>query len=424
MQLRDTVSLAYRTIRGNKLRTGITVAIIAFGIMALVGIVTAIEALKQKFTESFSSMGANGFSIRYKDRQMRFGGNNQSDVKKVKKGLKEKKSNMGRFITWDEAVQFKQRYQYPALVSISTSADNNSIASYQSIKTNPNVRVIGTDDNFINLNAYNINLGRNFSKMDIESGRSVCVLGMDVANKLFKNRPKSAVDKIIRINNNPYRVIAVLDSKGSTFGFSRDNLIVIAYSNTRRFFSNTRSYTINIKVNNISQLEEAIGEATGVFRPIRKTTTIEDNNFVVDKSDSFAEKALNSLRYFSVGAIVIGIITLIGAAIALMNIMLVAVTERTKEVGLVKAIGGKRGTVRRQFLYESLLISLLGASFGIVLGIIIGNLFSLVLSTGFVLPWNWVFLGIAICTVVGLVAGIYPAWKASKLNPIEALRYE
>jgi putative ABC transport system permease protein len=171
-------------------------------------------------------------------------------------------------------------------------------------------------------------------------------------------------------------------------------------------------------------VENAMGEAEGVFRAIRKLNITEESNFVIDRSDSIVEKAMKSLGFLTISATVIGLITLIGAAIGLMNIMLVSVTERTKEVGLVKAIGGKSRAVRQQFLMEAVIISVLGALFGIVLGIIVGNLFSIVLSTGFVVPWNWVLYGIIICTIVGLVAGIYPAFKASKLNPIEALRYE
>ena len=167
-----------------------------------------------------------------------------------------------------------------------------------------------------------------------------------------------------------------------------------------------------------------MGEAEGSFRAIRKLAITEENNFVLDRSDSIAEKAMNSLGFLTISATVIGLITLIGAAIGLMNIMLVSVSERTKEVGLIKAIGGKSKMVRRQFLLEAVIISVLGALFGIVLGILVGNLFSVVLNTGFVVPWDWVMYGIIICSLVGLLAGLYPALKAGRLNPIEALRYE
>jgi len=228
----------------------------------------------------------------------------------------------------------------------------------------------------------------------------------------------------VRINNIPYRVLGVLESRGSTLGFSRDNMILTTYINIYRDFPSGRSFVVAVQTDNILSVNEAMGEAEASFRPVRKLTTTEENNFVLDRSDSIAEKAMNSLGFLTISATVIGLITLIGAAIGLMNIMLVSVSERTKEVGLVKAIGGKSKMVRRQFLLEAMIISVLGALFGIVLGIFVGNIFSMVLHTGFVVPWNWVAYGIAICSLVGLLAGLYPALKAGRLNPIEALRYE
>jgi len=425
MKIRDTLSLAYRTVRSNKLRTGLTVAIIAFGIMALVGINTAIEAMKQKFTESFASMGANGFTIRFKELNVRFGGGN-SELKKEKKGKKEKKSQAGKPITKNQAEAFKASFDYPAVIGINMFGARDAVASVQSKKTNPNVRVWGMDENYLDLNGFKIAAGRNINKLDVESGRNVCILGKDVMVKLFGENPERPVDKMIKINNIPFRVIGTLEPKGSTLGMSMDNTIFTSYNNVRRFFNSNpnASFSIQVKVKDVQELEGAIGQAQGTFRPIRKLTTIEEDNFLIDKSDSIVALLLNNLRYLTGAAVLIGLITLIGAAVGLMNIMLVAVTERTKEIGLVKAIGGKQKAVRRQFLYESMIISLLGACFGIVLGIIVGNSFSLVLNTGFVIPWVWIIRGIVICSIVGLLAGLYPAMKASRLNPIEALRYE
>jgi putative ABC transport system permease protein len=424
MNAMDNVSLSFRTIRSNKLRTGITVAIIALGIAALVGIRTAIEAMTQKFTESFSAMGANGFSLRY--RQM-WRMQNDQGAKKEKKGQKkEKQSNQNKPITKQQAEDFKQAFKFPSQVGLSIFGGNNTTVTFENKKTNPTVRVSGGDDNFVDLNGYKLAAGRNLNNLDVESGRNICLLGKDVATTLFGDNAERPVEKIVRINNIPYRVIGVLAEKGSTLGFSWDNAIVTSYNNVRRFFSSgsNTSFSIGIKVRDVKILDAGIGEAEGTFRAVRKLTTTEGNNFLIDKSDSFVDMLLKNLQWLTVSAIVIGFITLMGAAIGLMNIMLVAVTERTKEVGLIKAIGGKQRNVRNQFLYESIIISLLGAGFGIFTGVLLGNLVSMLMSTGFVVPWMWVLLGIGICSLVGLLAGLYPAFKASRLNPIEALRYE
>ncbi|HEY6505793.1 MAG TPA: ABC transporter permease [Chitinophagaceae bacterium] len=425
MKFLDILSLAYRTIRSNKLRTGLTVSIIAFGIMALIGIITAIQAMNQKFSESFSTMGANAFTIRFKERNIRFGGGNNDDVKLSKKGKrKEKKSSLGRIITKAEAEYFVNMFQYPSKKSISVFGNRNNIASYKERKTSPNILMFGGDENYLLLNGFSLAAGRNMSKADVDGSSNICLLGYDVAKKLFREGVERAVNSVVRVNNVPFRVLGVLASRGSSFGFNRDNMIITTYNNIARNFPNNNSYVVAIMTNDIIQVSQAMGEAEGTFRAIRKLATTEENNFVLDRSDSVAEKAMKSLGFLTISATVIGLITLIGAAIGLMNIMLVSVSERTKEVGLIKAIGGKSKVIRRQFLLEAVIISVLGALFGIVLGILVGNLFSVVLNTGFVVPWNWVIYGIIICSFVGLVAGLYPALKAGRLNPIEALRYE
>jgi putative ABC transport system permease protein len=426
MKLRDTLSLSYRTIRGNPVRSFITIFIIAFGIMALVGINTALEAMRQKFTESFSSMGANGFTIRFKELNVRMGGGN-SELKKTTKGkLREKKSNIGKPITRVQAESFKNNFGYPAQIGLNIFGSSNIVASLRSKKTNPNVRIYGVDENYLDLNGFTIAGGRNLNKLDIESGRNVCLIGKDVAVKLFGPDLEKPVDKMIKINSIPFRVVGTLEPKGNTLGMSRDNMILAPYNTVRRFFNSNpnASFSIQVKVPDIKYLEGAIGEAQGTFRPIRKLTTTEEDNFLIDKSDSIVEMLFRNLSFIKWAALIIGMITLLGAAVGLMNIMLVAVTERTKEIGLIKAIGGKKKNVSLQFLFEAILISLIGAGIGIVLGIILGNIVSVLMSTSFVIPWGWVLAGIIICFTTGILAGLYPAIKAGKLNPIEALRYE
>jgi len=421
----DSLTLAWRTVRSNKLRTGITVAIIAFGIMALIGIITAIEAMNQSLRESFTSMGANAFSIRYKDSRVRMGGGNRQAFTKTKRGKREKKSNLDKPIRKEEAEFFKKNFNYPgAQVSIYRRGPGAQEVHYGDKKTNPQITLWGGDENYLSVNGYSVQLGRNLNNLDIESGRSVCLLGSNVATKLFGDKPEKCIDKVIRVGSLPYRVIGLLKSKGSSAMMRQDDMILTSYTNVRRFENANPSYLVGVMVSNVKELDVASDEATSVFRAVRKLEPVEEINFVIERSDKFAEMFIGFLSSITGSAGAIGLITLIGAAIGLMNIMLVAVNERTKEVGLIKAIGGKSKNVRQQFLFESMIISLLGALFGILLGVLVGNLFSIVLKTGFVVPWMWVLIGIVICSVVGLAAGIYPAMKAARLNPIVALRYE
>ncbi len=425
MTLQDSFVLAWRTVKSNKLRTGITVAIIAFGIMALIGIITAISAMNQSLKENFSFMGANAFSIRYKEMNARMGGPNQGEeFSKSKKGKKEKKSNLDKVIRLEESIYFKEHYGFNrAQVSVYRRGNGNNEIHYKNKKTNPQIAMFGADENYLAVGGYTLATGRNLNAVDLQSGRNVAVIGSNVAAKLNPARPEKMLDKIILVSGKPYRVVGLLKSKGSSAMMRQDDVVITSVKNLRQYQINN-SYQIGVMVNNVAELEPAIGEATDQMRKARRLIPTETENFVIDKSDKFAEMFIGFLAGISGAAGAIGMITLIGAAIGLMNIMLVAVNERTREVGLIKALGGKKKDVRRQFLFESILISILGAIFGIILGVLVGNIFSIVLGTGFVIPWMWVAIGIIICTVVGLVAGIYPAMKAASLNPINALRYE
>lgn len=425
MTVKDTIALSWRNIAGNKLRTGLTVAIIALGIFALIMIVTAIKAASLSLTNSFSTMGANSFSLRYKDRNIRLGGGGRETTKTSKSALREKKSNMGKVITYDEAKAFKERYNFPAVVGLALMGPRNIVCNNDRKKTNPDVTILGGDEHYLELNGYTISSGRNFTEGEITSGRSICMLGSAVAKKLYPDNPAKAIDKVVNVDHTPYRVIAVLEDKGSSAFFNTSKIVLTPYNNIRRLYATQNaSFNVGVMVADHKMMDVAIGEAKGTFRPIRKLDVKDEANFYIDKSDSIAQTFLSASVYLQYAMIAIALITLIGAAIGLMNIMLVAVNERTKEIGLIKALGGTSNDVRSQFLYESILISLLGAMAGIVSGILVGNLVSVFLHTGFVVPWGWVIAGVFVCSFVGLMAGLYPAHKASKLDPIVALRYE
>ena len=423
MTLTDSFLLAYTTVKSNKLRTSITVAIIAFGIMALIGIITATKAMEQSITESFSSMGANAFNIRFKESKVRFGHNGGDDASLSKRGLIQKKSNLNKPIKREDAEFFKANFNFPAKVSIWLRGGRNIDCHFETKKTNPICAVWGGDENYLEVNGYKVDLGRNLNNLDVQTGRNVCLIGSDVASKLFGDNTQNCIDKIIRVSGMPYRVIGLLKSKGTSIGRA-DDIIYTSYNNARKFQDASNTFLIGVLVNSVLDLDAATGQAASVFRAVRKLQPKDAENFVIEKSDKFAEIFIGFLSGISGAAGVIGLITLLGAAIGLMNIMLVAVNERTREVGLIKALGGTRANIKNQFLFESMIISVMGAVVGIFLGILIGNIAALLLKTGFIIPWVWVIVGVVICSLVGLVAGVYPANKAAKLNPIEALRFD
>ncbi len=409
--IRENINISLSSIRGQFLRAFLTMLIIAFGIMALVGILTAIEAVKSSINSNFTSMGANTFTIRNREMSIRIG----------KRGKRPKKF---RSITYSEAIDFTKKYSFPATPSVSTMASGQATVKYKSKKSNPNIQVFGGDENYLTTGGYELEKGRNFSLQDIQYGNNVVLIGKNIASSLFTVK-EDPLDKTINIGSGKYRVIGLLKEKGSSMGFGGDKVCIIPLDNARVYFSRPNmTFTINVLVNNQQLMELAINEAIGVFRIIRNVNLADDENFEIVKSDSLANILIDNIQKVTYGATAIGIITLLGAAIGLMNIMLVSVTERTKEIGTRKAIGASAKTIRNQFLVEAIVICQLGGLLGIILGILIGNIISYFMNIGFIVPWLWIFTGIAICFVVGLVSGLYPAIKASRLDPIEALRFE
>lgn len=408
----ENVIITFQSIRTQLLRTILTVLIIAIGIMALVGILTAIEVIKSSISSSFTSMGANTFTIRNRGMNVKIG--------KKGRGPERYKS-----VSYDDALRFKSNYIYPgAVVSVSVRATGGATLKYRHNKSNPNIRVFGVDENYLSTSGYEIDKGRNFSQQDMQFGSNVILLGKDAATDIFDSK-ESPIDKEISVGGAKYKVIGVLKEKGNASGFDGDKITMIPLISARQKFSRPdMSYAISILAPNAQQIDEAVSEATGLMRIIRKIPLGEEENFDLVKSDNFAKMLIENLQKVTIGATIIGFITLLGAAIGLMNIMLVSVSERTREIGVRKALGATKLFIRRQFLIEAIVICQLGGLLGIVLGVSAGNLLALQFGVGFVVPWAWVMGGIIICVGVGMVSGIYPAIKASNLDPIEALRSE
>lgn len=408
--LKENIREALRSIRSQLLRAILTVLIIAVGIMALVGILTSIDAIATSLSSNFSSMGANTFSIQ----------NRGANIHVGKKG---KKAKSYPRISYDQAMDFKDRYRYPALVSISTRATALATLKYRREKTNPNIFVFGIDENYLATAGYSLSKGRNFSAEDIRYGSHGVLIGSEIADKLFPDT--SPLDKQISIGAGKYSVIGVLESKGSGMGFSGDKNAFIPLTNARQYFPRANpTFLLQVMTNDPLSMETASGEATALLRMIRKDPPSEESSFEITKSDSISQMLMENISMVTISATVIGLITLLGAAIGLMNIMLVSVTERTREIGVRKATGASSSVIRNQFLIEAVVICQLGGLLGIVLGIIIGNSVAAIIGAGFIIPWDWMFLGVGLCLIVGLLSGIYPAYKAAKLDPIESLRYE
>jgi putative ABC transport system permease protein len=407
----ENLRISMQSVRSHMMRTTLTVLIIAFGIMALVGILTSIDAIKYYLNDNFQMMGANTFTIRNRTMQVHIG-NKRSKPKNF------------REISFEEAMRFKDLYTFPATPSVFIFATNLATVKYAANKTNPNVPVIGCDENYIITSGNEIVKGRNISPTEVYYGSSVALVGSDVIKKVFKNN-EDPVGKYITIGPGRYLIVGILKEKGSSLGFNPDNVCLIPINSARQRFSRPNaSYSINIHVADGEKLEAAIDEATGIFRIVRQVSVGDEDSFDISKSDNLANMLFDSLSYLRLAAVIIGAITLLGAAIGLMNIMLVSVTERTREIGIRKAIGATKHTIRNQFLAEAVVIAQLGGILGIILGIAIGNALALSIGTSFIVPWRWIFWGVGLCVIVALASGIIPAVKAAKLDPIDALRYE
>jgi putative ABC transport system permease protein len=405
----ENIRVAFQAIKSNRVRAVLTMAIIAFGIMALVGILTAIDGLKSTLTTQFTMMGANTFSIT--SRSMR-----------VTVGDRHYRTKNHSHITYREAMEFKEMFNEPAWVSVSFNASGLAEYRFRNNKTNPNISVIGSDENFLTISGEEIESGRNFSQEDLLGSRHVVIIGQELVRFLFPG--VDPLGKEISLPGLKLTVIGVMKSKGSSM-MGSDRNTIIPITTARQYFSRPNiTYNIGVMPYKAISLEMMTSEAEGIFRIVRNLDPRDESDFNVQKSDSIIEILLENIKYVTLAATIIGLITLFGAAVGLMNIMLVSVTERTREIGVRKALGARKSVIRQQFLYESVIIGQMGGLMGILAGILIGNLVSLGMGSSFTIPWVWVIGGVLACFIVGMASGYFPAVKASSVDPIEALRYE
>jgi len=408
---RENVRIALGSIKTQLLRTILTVLIIAIGITALVGILTVVSALENTLSSDFASMGSNTFNInRYENISRRHGGGEREIINPI--------------ISYPEAVAFKNKYKYPLTeTSISFTATSNAEIKFGASKTDPENTIVGVDEHFMANSGLETSSGRNFTSFDIQNNTYSCVVGSDFEKGLLKD--VNPIDKIISIRGAKFKVIGVLKEKGSTFGNSQDLRVLIPIQVARSLFTAPSiNYTMSIMVGKKEMLDEAIENATSTMRRVRKLSPVKDNNFSIVRSDDLINRILSITQYLGIASWIIGIITVLGSSIALMNIMIVSVTERTREIGVRKALGAKKSTVAFQFFIETLLIGQLGGLAGIIFGISIGYAIATAMDFVFVIPWGAIIAAFITSFIVAIVSGLYPAIKASKLDPIEALRYE
>jgi putative ABC transport system permease protein len=407
----ENIRIALGSIRTQLLRTILTILIIAIGITALVGILTVVSALKNTLSTNFASMGSNTFNItQYETSTRRRGGGEIDKINPI--------------ITWPQAKAFKENYKYPFTeTSLSFVATSRAEVKFESEKTDPEISVVGVDEHFLPNSGLETILGRNFTGFDIDNNAYVCVVGSDFQKGLLKD--VNPINKTISIRGAKFKVIGVLKEKGSTFGNSQDLRVLIPIQVARSLFTAPNiNYAMSIMVEKENLLNEAVDNAGNIMRRIRKLNPVQESNFGVSRSDDLINRISEMTGVLSASAWIIGIITIFGSSIALMNIMLVSVTERTREIGVRKALGAKRSTIAFQFFIETLIIGQLGGLVGIIFGILIGYGLSTAIDFSFVIPWGAIIAAFITTFIVAVVSGSYPALKASKLDPIEALRYE
>jgi putative ABC transport system permease protein len=413
MNLLENVKEGLRSVQANMLRSVITALIVAIGITALVGALTAVDGIEKSVTESLTSLGANSFDIESK-----------SNRGQSQQGVLEKSYPR---ITMRQALTFVDEFTYPANVSLSATLTMIAEISRNSKKTNPNVAITGANPDYAIVKGLEFEEGRNMSELEYQYGSQVAILGNKIRKTLYdENEPVEGTE--VTILGSRFRVIGALAEKGG-FGdpsFNFDNMIIIPIKKANQM-AKGRSlwYRITVAIPDATQVDIAMGEATALMRRIRGDQPGREDSFIVDNNITLLERTSQIAGYIRTAGFGLGFVTLLGSAIALMNIMLVSVTERTREIGVRKALGATPLRIRQQFVIEAIVVCLLGGLLGILLGILAGNAGAKFMGMkNYIIPWFWIFFGLFVCVVVGLLSGYYPAHKASKLDPIESLRFE
>jgi putative ABC transport system permease protein len=407
MHINETTKQALDSLKANKLRSFLTLLALVIGVFAVIVSTTAVAVLDNYFKNTMSLMG--------------------SDVINVSKTPSVQMGSLSDDIRNRKDIDFSTAERLEELMQIGRGMSpdeyfNTTKIKFDDEETEPSVGVRGSNQNYLANNSYELEDGRNFTGDDIQYGRNVVLIGKDVQDALFKN--EYPLGKEIRFDGKPYTVIGLLASKGQIFGQSFDNFVLIPYTAALNAYGGNRNISIQVRAPEIDFITETVEEITGILRVIRKVNPGENNDFEISTNDSLSGTFDAFTGALYMGGFAIGLITLLGAGIGVMNIMLVSVSERTREIGVRKAVGATRKAIVSQFLLEAIFICQLGGIIGMVLGIGVGNLMAIWIETEAVIPVWSVAGGFFGMLIIGLVFGVYPAFKAAKLDPIESLRYE
>ncbi|GJM29110.1 MAG: ABC transporter permease [Cyclobacteriaceae bacterium] len=412
MNLAENIRVGLVNIRANLLRTILTAMIVAIGICSLVGILTSIDGIQKVINSNMSGLGANSFEIEEQG----------ASGRERRQGVQQK---IYPPITLREAFRFVEKFTRSNEISIHADITGTMEVKRFSEKTNPNISLTAANEHFIISKGLDIAEGRNFTSREVQNGINVAIIGDALRESLFETN-EDPINQEITFFGTRYRIVGMLAKKGGFSGPGGDRRVLVPLVTGSRLFTwQDPRYRISVFMKDPTEISAAIGDATGIMRSIRKDPIGKENSFSIERSESIADNLDEISGKVRLAGAVVGFITLLGASIALMNIMMVSVTERTREIGVRKALGATAMRIKQQFLIEAVVICILGGTVGIVSGILIGNLVANLIGEGtLIIPWLWMIMGLIVCVGVGLLSGVIPATKAAKLDPIESLRFE